>query len=62
LHLIAHNITHDCIICVFVYHSGACNSASCLNGGHCMGEFSQICACPAGFQGTRCQYGKSSKF
>ncbi|KAM6257849.1 EGF-like and EMI domain-containing protein 1 [Porphyrio hochstetteri] len=32
-----------------------CAAGTCFNGGKCA-EGSQMCQCPAGFQGPRCQY------
>uniref|UniRef100_A0A8C3QME9 Multiple epidermal growth factor-like domains protein 6 n=1 Tax=Cyanoderma ruficeps TaxID=181631 RepID=A0A8C3QME9_9PASS len=37
-----------------------CTAGTCFNGGKCSEEGSQVCQCPAGFQGPRCQYGESS--
>ncbi|TFK13863.1 axonemal dynein light intermediate polypeptide 1 [Platysternon megacephalum] len=33
-----------------------CNYGVCFNGGNCMEGSSQLCRCPSGFQGPRCQY------
>uniref|UniRef100_A0A8C9N7X0 Multiple epidermal growth factor-like domains protein 6 n=1 Tax=Serinus canaria TaxID=9135 RepID=A0A8C9N7X0_SERCA len=33
-----------------------CTAGSCFNGGRCSEGGSQVCQCPAGFQGPRCQY------
>uniref|UniRef100_A0A8C3QMU1 Uncharacterized protein n=1 Tax=Cyanoderma ruficeps TaxID=181631 RepID=A0A8C3QMU1_9PASS len=33
-----------------------CTAGTCFNGGKCSEEGSQVCQCPAGFQGPRCQY------
>uniref|UniRef100_A0A8C5TVS3 Multiple epidermal growth factor-like domains protein 6 n=1 Tax=Malurus cyaneus samueli TaxID=2593467 RepID=A0A8C5TVS3_9PASS len=33
-----------------------CTAGTCFNGGKCSGEGSQMCQCPAGFQGPQCQY------
>ncbi|RMC01942.1 hypothetical protein DUI87_21104 [Hirundo rustica rustica] len=38
-----------------------CTAGTCFNGGRCSEEGSQVCQCPAGFQGPRCQYGASSQ-
>ncbi|XP_025941423.1 multiple epidermal growth factor-like domains protein 6 [Apteryx rowi] len=35
----------------------ACNYGVCFNGGNCIEGSSQLCHCPSGFQGPRCQYG-----
>ena len=53
----AFEVTH-----LSVLFTGACHPGTCFNGGQCMGNmggFSQQCSCPPGFQGPRCQYGKS---
>ncbi|KAJ8372048.1 hypothetical protein AAFF_G00295110 [Aldrovandia affinis] len=34
-----------------------CSSGVCFNGGQCQEGSSQLCDCPAGFNGPRCQYG-----
>uniref|UniRef100_A0A8B9MMH6 Multiple epidermal growth factor-like domains protein 6 n=1 Tax=Accipiter nisus TaxID=211598 RepID=A0A8B9MMH6_9AVES len=33
-----------------------CSDGTCFNGGKCSEAGSQVCQCPAGFQGPRCQY------
>ncbi|OPJ85540.1 hypothetical protein AV530_001753 [Patagioenas fasciata monilis] len=33
-----------------------CTVGTCFNGGRCSEAGSQMCQCPAGFQGPRCQY------
>ncbi|KAI4878960.1 hypothetical protein NFI96_004800, partial [Prochilodus magdalenae] len=33
-----------------------CSDGTCFNGGRCSDTGDQVCECPAGFQGTRCQY------
>ncbi|XP_023822887.1 EGF-like and EMI domain-containing protein 1 [Salvelinus sp. IW2-2015] len=33
-----------------------CAATTCFNGGRCAERGDQICQCPVGFQGTRCQY------
>uniref|UniRef100_A0A663MES8 Multiple EGF like domains 6 n=1 Tax=Athene cunicularia TaxID=194338 RepID=A0A663MES8_ATHCN len=33
-----------------------CSAGTCFNGGKCPEAGSQMCQCPAGFQGPRCQY------
>lgn len=38
--------------------SGVCSAATCFNGGRCAESGELICRCPAGFKGTRCQYGE----
>ena len=43
----------------FFLLTGQCHSGVCFNGGMCMGGYSQMCSCQGGFQGPRCQYGKS---
>ena len=37
---------------------GPCHVGSCYNGGQCVGNYAQLCQCPRGFQGARCQYGQ----
>ncbi|GAA6109204.1 multiple epidermal growth factor-like domains protein 6 isoform X2 [Tachysurus ichikawai] len=34
-----------------------CSADTCFNEGRCAHSGDQVCECPAGFQGTRCQYG-----
>ncbi|XP_023243036.1 multiple epidermal growth factor-like domains protein 6 [Centruroides sculpturatus] len=34
-----------------------CNGGICFNGGRCVGR-SNVCVCPSGYHGPRCQYGK----
>lgn len=43
-------------LCVLVL----CTAGTCFNGGKCSEAGSQMCQCPAGFQGPRCQYGESN--
>lgn len=43
-------------VCVLVV--GLCSADTCFNGGRCAHEGDQVCECPAGFQGSRCQYGE----
>ncbi|XP_056651947.1 multiple epidermal growth factor-like domains protein 6 [Monodelphis domestica] len=33
-----------------------CNYGVCFNGGNCVEGSAQLCHCPPGFQGPRCQY------
>ncbi|XP_046873122.1 multiple epidermal growth factor-like domains protein 6 [Hypomesus transpacificus] len=33
-----------------------CGADTCFNGGRCAESGDQVCLCPEGFQGTRCQY------
>lgn len=35
-----------------------CSAGLCFNGGHCVPGSAQLCYCPRGFQGPRCQYGE----
>ncbi|XP_041062928.1 multiple epidermal growth factor-like domains protein 6 [Carcharodon carcharias] len=35
-----------------------CSYGVCFNGGKCIEGMSQLCHCPQGFQGPRCQYGE----
>lgn len=35
-----------------------CSTGLCFNGGHCVPGSAQLCYCPRGFQGPRCQYGE----
>uniref|UniRef100_A0A8B9VAV0 Multiple EGF like domains 6 n=1 Tax=Anas zonorhyncha TaxID=75864 RepID=A0A8B9VAV0_9AVES len=36
--------------------AAACSAGVCFNGGNCIEGSSQLCLCPAGFQGPRCQF------
>ncbi|XP_045659333.1 multiple epidermal growth factor-like domains protein 6 [Ursus americanus] len=36
--------------------SPQCSAGLCFNGGHCVPGSAQLCYCPPGFQGPRCQY------
>lgn len=36
-----------------------CSYGVCFNGGHCREGSTQLCDCPAGFNGPSCQYGES---
>jgi len=36
---------------------GRCDPSQCMNGGKCMGDYSQTCECPSGFEGPNCQFG-----
>nr|XP_060481261.1 multiple epidermal growth factor-like domains protein 6 [Panthera onca] len=38
--------------------SPRCSAGFCFNGGHCAPSSVQLCRCPRGFQGPRCQYGE----
>ena len=40
--------------------AAACSDGVCFNGGICVEGSAQLCRCPAGFRGARCQYGKQS--
>lgn len=42
-----------------VFSTGVCSSGTCFNGGKCSETSDQLCQCPEGFEGTRCQYGES---
>lgn len=37
---------------------GLCSADTCFNGGRCAHTGDEVCECPGGFQGTRCQYGE----
>ncbi|XP_043919510.1 EGF-like and EMI domain-containing protein 1 [Protopterus annectens] len=38
--------------------SHVCSNGFCFNGGQCTEGTSQLCHCPSGFHGPRCQYGE----
>ncbi|KAL4646019.1 multiple epidermal growth factor-like domains protein 6 [Arapaima gigas] len=35
-----------------------CSYGACFNGGQCHEGTSRLCRCPAGFEGTSCEYGE----
>uniref|UniRef100_A0A8C4SQ62 EGF-like and EMI domain containing 1 n=1 Tax=Erpetoichthys calabaricus TaxID=27687 RepID=A0A8C4SQ62_ERPCA len=41
-----------------LHRKSLCSAGTCFNGGQCTSGDSQVCQCPEGFQGSRCQYGK----
>lgn len=64
LHSEYHNtVLYVCVVgqwCLnSVLSTGVCSSGTCFNGGKCSETGDQLCQCPEGFEGMRCQYGES---
>lgn len=49
-----YRVSEQCVL-----STGVCSSGTCFNGGMCSETSDQLCQCPEGFEGTRCQYGES---
>ena len=50
--------TESVVVCSVTI--GRCRPGLCFNGGRCVPSNPQLCSCPEGFQGPRCQYGPYS--
>ncbi|KAM7402323.1 hypothetical protein PAMP_017570 [Pampus punctatissimus] len=47
------SLRHICMVT-----DAVCSYGVCFNGGQCQEGSTQLCDCPAGFNGPSCQYGK----